>query len=382
MTETPENSQPEFFLVALPGFESLVQAEVKDWFPEFETRLEHGGVTVSTSLGAGLAMNQALKIPTRILVRVAQFRVRDFPKLFHKVSNVPWRQWIDVKSDLEVQAATRSSRLRMKKRIETTCLEGWQAYQKKNGGQKSSGKKVGLYVRLIDDICTLSLDSSGERLHKRGLRQHIGEAPLRETIAAGLIQLIGQSYETDAPKTVEIIDPMMGSGTFLLEAAYRDHLIEKRDFAFDMFTSQPEKAPALQATRPVIKSLIGYEMDKKTIQAAKTNLKSVDATINTKVIQEDFFSSSPLPETSHKRWLLCNPPYGERLKVNEPLAQLYTRLFAAAELVASPERACFLLPSKAVKGKFALPKGWKVLKKLPFLNGGIPVTAFVFGRSV
>jgi hypothetical protein len=68
--------------------------------------------------------------------------------------------------------------------------------------------------------------------------------------------------------------------------------------------------------------------------------------------------------------------------VKEPLAEFYARLFAAAEKVARPDRACFLLPGKAVKGRFPLPAGWKVLEKRPFLNGGLPVVAFVFGRAL
>ena len=94
------------------------------------------------------------------------------------------------------------------------------------------------------------------------------------------------------------------------------------------------------------------------------------------------FDAKPLPPAGSKqRWVIANPPYNERIKVKEPLNELYARLFKKAEEVAKPDLACFLLPSKAVKGKFDLPRGWKVLEKRPFLNGGIPVVAFVFGRS-
>ena len=125
-------------------------------------------------------------------------------------------------------------------------------------------------------------------------------------------------------------------------------------------------------------SFVGFERDTKAMAAAKENLRGHRGF---KFYPDDFFTANPLPEDGVRRWLFANPPYGERIKVKEPLGELYVRLFAAAERVVRPERACFLLPSKAVKGKFALPRGWKVLAKRPFLNGGIPVTAFVFGRE-
>lgn len=230
-------------------------------------------------------------------------------------------------------------------------------------------------------MCTVSLDTSGERLHKRGSRTHVGEAPLRETIAAALIQSVGRSY-TDANFTVELVDPMMGSGTFLLEAATRDQTVEARDFGFEVFAAQPTGTPALHATRPRFTQLTGFEADAKTLGAAKTNLSHLKDALQPEILQTDFFKADPLPaRTADQRWLIVNPPYGERLEVEGKLRDFYEQLFAAAERVAKPDRACFLLPAKAVHGKFVLPYQWKVIEKRRFLNGGIPVVAFVFGRA-
>lgn len=375
-TLPPENL--EFFLVALPGLEDVVAAEVNDWFPGLEAKVEHGGVTVFAPLGAGLAMNQALKTPTRILLRLKTFRCKDFPKLYNTITKLPWEQWIDMSCEMEVHVSTRLSRLKIKSRIEETCLDGWFEAVNRAGAKIKRGKKASLYVRFLNDECTLSLDTSGERLHKRGTREFIGEAPLRETIAAALIHLVESTYGC-RDFQVEIVDPMMGSGTFLLEAADRNRLIEKREFAFENFAAQPKETPVLKADRVRVQRLIGYEADKKTIKAAEANLKKVEAGLQLEL--KDFFEAEPLPAAADPRWLFCNPPYGERLKVKEPLGALYERLFEASEKVARPERACYLLPSKAVKGKFRLPRGWKVLLKRPFVNGGIPVTAFVFGRA-
>ncbi|MBX3021015.1 MAG: hypothetical protein KF799_05005 [Bdellovibrionales bacterium] len=377
-SENLDNSRTEFFVVALPGLEDLVLAEIAEWFPDFTAKAEHGGITVFAPLNEGLAMNLVLKTATRVLIRLARFRCKDFPKLFNKIAHFPWEQWIDPACELKVHPSTRLSRLKIKSRIVDACEDGWMEHLEKSGLKAKRGRVANLYVRFLEDECTLSLDSSGERLHKRGQREFVGEAPLRETIAAALIQLVERKSED--PRPVEIVDPMMGSGTFLLEAAIRDQMIEKRDFAFETFNCAAVPTPRLRTTRPHVHALIGYELDKKTISAAKENLR--DARLEggkvAEILNGDFLEAQPLPKTEAQRWLFCNPPYGERLKVKEPLADLYAKLFAAAEKVVHPDLACFLLPSKAVKGKFVLPPNWKVLEKRPFLNGGIPVTAFVF----
>lgn len=368
----------EFFVVALPGLEDLVEAEIHEFHPDWKLSREHGGVTLRAPLEDGLALNLVLKTATRVLVRVFEKRLRDFPSLFKTVSAMDWKQWIDPSSTLTVHASTRVSRLKIKKRIEETCHEAWSAYQRKLGVKADPKRNADLYVRFANDICTLSLDTSGERLHKRGEREYIGEAPLRESIAAALIQWVGREFSGDV-REAEVIDPMMGSGTFLLEAALRDEPADRRAFAFENFARAPESAPALQADRVRIASALGYEIDAKTLQAARHNLEPALAKCEIKIINADIFKAEPLPRSERARWLFCNPPYGERLKIEQPLADYYRDLFAACARVANPQRACFIIPTKAVKGKFQLPPGWKVLAKRPFLNGGIPVTAFIFG---
>ena len=372
----------EFFVVALPGLEDIVQAEIAEWYPDLKSEVQHGGVTVYAPLRTGLALNLALKTATRILVRVDEFRARDFPKLYNKIAKYPWRELIDPSVEMTVHVATRLSRLKIKKRTEETCSEAFSDYRREQKVTIERGRKASMFVRLIEDECTVSLDTSGERLHKRGSRQHIGEAPLRETIAAALIQQIGRKHAALDPREVEIIDPMMGSGTFLLEAAIRDELIDGREFAFENFATKKVDKPSLKTKRPNISKMTGFEIDAKTIAAARSNIKAESQRADFEIFEKDFFKADPLPEAEgRQRWLFCNPPYGERIKVKEPLTDLYIRLFQAAERVAKPDIACFILPNKVVKGRFPLPAGWKVIEKRPFLNGGIPVVTFVFGRT-
>jgi putative N6-adenine-specific DNA methylase len=373
-------SVQEFFLSVLPGFEDLAARELKDWFPDITSKPEHGGVTVEAPLATGLAMNLVLKVPTRILLRLETFRCRDFPKLYRKVEEYPWHEIIDPRTKFSVEVASSRSRLKIKARIAEACERGWSAYQTKRKARPDPERPAMLFVRFNNDECTLSLDTSGDRLHKRGQREHVGIAPLRETIAAALLQLIEKSLPVGEIRDVELVDPMMGSGTFLIEAALRDQAIQARDFAFNSFKHGELKTPVLERKRVLFKTLTGFDKDAKTIQAAEHNLLGL--TPEAEIRKTDIFQAAPLPQKapSHQRWLVANPPYGERLKIKKPLPEYYAELFAACENVARPDRACFILPAKAVKGRLTLPKAWKVLEKRSFSNGGIPVLAFVFGR--
>jgi putative N6-adenine-specific DNA methylase len=298
-----------------------------------------------------------------------------------------WDHWLSPDCDLEVFAACKRSRLKIKSRIEETCLEAWQAWQRASGHKPNLKKKAKLFIRIIEDEATLSLDTSGERLHKRGIRQHVGEAPLRETIAAALLQMAGHTYEVP-PEEVELIDPMMGSGTFFIEALSRDELIDVREFGFESFIHAEPSRPTLNEARPKFIGGVGFEQDSKAFKACQSNLKRAKESKAWDLRNKDFFSESTTvasaaaagETSSPQRWVFANPPYGERLAVEGSLAGFYQKLFQACENFAKPDRACFLLPAKSVKGKFILPVGWKVLEKRPFLNGGIPVVAFVFGR--
>lgn len=370
----------EFFLVTLPGLEDLAEAELRDWFPDKEIKAEHGGITVMTSLEEGLSMNMALKIPTRVLLRVSRFTCKDFPKLYNKVLDFPWHKWIKPECQVKAFASVTASRLKIKKRIEETCEKAWIKYQKDKKIKPILKQKISLYIRLNDNNCTLSLDTSGERLHKRGLREHIGEAPLRETIAAALVQLVGRHASRETP--VELLDPMMGSGTFLLEAAYRDEVLEKRDFAFENFAKPPEEIPTIKNRLAPIENLIGFEKDEKTLKAAQNNIDRSGYKDKTSLYAKDFFQAEPIANVKgRQRWIIVNPPYGERLKVDEPLGDFYAKLFSATERIAKPDLCCFLLPSKAASGRLLLPSTWRVLEKRALSNGGISALAFVFGRK-
>ena len=375
--ETPvESKTPEFFLVVTPGLEWLAEAEVKEWFPQLEPKAIKGGVTVLAPLEVGFAFNRCLKTPTRVLVRLADFGCRDFPKLFKKMQNFPWENWVSDQTKIEFEATSRTSRLKMKKRIEHTCADGRMARLKKKGVAGGKGPQTAtVLVRFEDDVAWVSLDTSGEILHKRGTRAMTADAPLRENLAASLLLLLESlgAFESG----IELVDPMMGGGTFLLEASLLRKPIRTRSFAFEKFTMKLEPVTLQTAKPDPYASFVGIDLDPRALAAASENLVKIGDKRPLALRNEDFFAAKPL-KPGKRRWLIVNPPYGERLKVKGGLGGYYEKLLATCEQVVAPERACFLLPDKIDPTRLKAPRGWRLARAEKFSNGGIGVVALAY----
>ncbi|HVK60631.1 MAG TPA: hypothetical protein VM432_03730 [Bdellovibrionales bacterium] len=375
------NQGHEFYLVITPGFEQLALQELERWRVPLlaPPQVERGGLTLNLeSLARGYALNQYLKIPTRILLRVGRFGCRDFPKLFKKASQVPWENWFSDDTILTFQASSHASRLFVKKRIETTCEEARERHLKNRGAPKNpTGREQKILVRLDDDVCTLSLDTSGDLLHKRGLRPLSSDAPIRETMASAVLQFLEGLKGNSS--NVELVDPMMGGGTFFLEAALLDQVISSREYAFESFAGVEKTTPTATRDSSVhFLAFRGLEVSEKTIAAARENLS--DVAIELQTTCADIFEADPQLSNAPK-WLVTNPPYGERLKISVPLSRYYADLFESCERVFAPALACFILPEKARPLSLAVPKQWKRTADLAFSNGGLAVRAVVYERK-
>lgn len=391
--QIPSTDRCEFFLVTLPGLEKLAVHELNNWAAHLESEITEGGVTVFAPLSEGLELNRVLKMPTRILLRVAKFGCRDFPKLFKKVRGTDWSLWLKPGVDLSFKASSHRSRLYIKKRIEKTCSEAF-------GERTQTTDKesvVDALVRIVDDICTISLNTSGEILHKRGDRPLSSPAPLRETTAAAMLWLLETNEKESAPTNgVELVDPMMGAGTFFIEAMGLKKPVQGREFAYENWFNLPlsegrERHLFASQTENVYTSFVGFERDAKTLLAAEANLHALgwgakssslipDGPRETALHNEDFFSAERLPRPRNSRWLIANPPYGERIKVSGPLHLFYENLFLTCERVAQPERAIFLLSAKVSIQRLKFPREWMLAAHQKLSNGGLAVHAVKFFR--
>lgn len=399
-----EKATAEFYLSCALGFEESLAAEIREvwpWLIELngvanhqplpEMTLEKGGVLLRTSLEAGLQLNFFLKTPHRILLRLAEFKARDFPKLFEKIQKIPWLNYLAT-TKIEWEVSAGKSRLNHDKRIAETCSEAFA----KSGARSLSGGDYtqAIYVRIYDDLCTVSLDSSGENLHKRGWGTRKGEAPLRETLAAFLLREMIGSASPGELQNITLVDPLCGSGTLLLEAASLWTPTFARDFTFLHWKNTPKilKSPLLKKNYKLLMKATpfaayrGYDIDEKVLSAAELNLADLRSQTDLpecdiRFEKENLFTDGAAAKGRGSVWCISNPPYGERLHVQGQEVFSYQNLVNRMANKFTAEKVAVLLPDKAQVRSLKAPPGFKKAHQVSFSNGGLEVLFLLFTRN-
>ncbi len=388
----------KFYLIINPGLEDLALDELKSALPDIRNFKKHlGGIEFECELYQGLELNSKLKLPSRILLRLEEFAASDFPKLFKKLQRIAWHGLVRPETPLRFEVSSEKSRLSIKKRIESTAEDAIKKYFKtlKLAPSKNVPDEQRIFLRFVENICTLSIDTSGEHLHKRGYRKLIGEAPLRENLASALLNALfdqGEKLEVDA---IELVDPMMGSGTFLLEAYHYFSDSQTRSFAYENWPFVIEEAVGRSQASPKpqeilkIKKLSGFDQDEESIRITQENFKSLKEGAVAKsnapkfdVVQKNLFENDlPSAQAGVSRYMICNPPYGKRLKVKGKMTDFYSSLFAQCESKLKPEVAGFLISDEVPESQVSIPKSWQLAETLKFKNGGLKVRFMIFKRG-
>lgn len=381
-----------------PGLETIALFEFRAWHPHLPTvpRVVKGGIEVELPLLEGLALNTELKVPSRILLRLLDFGCRDFPKFFKKIKNFDWAPWLSTGLPVQAQVSSHRSRLAIKRRIHKTCLEALAAAGFTVSDQELAQTQE-IYVRFIDDICTVSLDTSGAHLHRRGFREFVGEAPIRENLAAAvnlalqfpplllpglqMDRLLESMAAAVAQPAAVLFDPMMGSGTLLMEAALLEQKLDKRDYAFARFpgVKVEELAPRISQLPKRFKAYFGADRDAKALSAAKQNLRLLQGLVSAESFtfrHADVFQE--LPQISDPLWIILNPPYDERLEIKEGLPSFINDLLKRLEPLEA-FRIGLILPQRMAK--LELPSSYRHRGVLPFENGGLAVSFHILERQ-
>lgn len=414
-----DSSVATFFLVVNPGLETQARIEAERYLGA--TRIDEtiGGLQFDSTWGAVRLGQPKLRIATRVLVRVDQFGARDFQKLFRKVSNLPWEDWLKPKVGLSVRAASSASRLRIKSGIEESVVEAFKKSFKAPPPRPT--QDVMCLVRVDDDICTISLDLSGDLLHKRGSHTDVGTAPLRETWAASIVSRVFEIATEDEEmkpvfkKNWQWIEPMAGTAVFLREAltlasqkTAKEDAGEKaqaseeskREFAIDLvykFERDEKLKPTIvkasksdpAAILAKLSSALIVDRDKTQLKRAEKALADATETAAKKRIAQvevtylagDAVSlkTAKLEDVERPRVVLVNPPWGTRLKGPDATdsSEGQSRLLAKIEKDWEPTLVAIVFPK--IAGKAAkVPKAWIEHKSLEFRAGGIPVQARFF----
>ncbi len=365
----------ELFLIITPGWEDLALKELLLKAPVDKYNVIKGGIELTADIAWIERAHLMLKIPTRILMRVTTFKVRDFPKLYQKFSTLPWTKYLSHPLP-QWEISCSKSRLMHTGRIEETVAKALDEAQKRQPLSRDWEKKnyspQTFYIRLVDDQLTLSLDLTGDFLYKRGLMTIKGEAPIRENYAAAMAWEILSNLD----QKVTLVDPMCGSGTLLIEALTFHQPLHLRPFAFE--TAPFYKGRLLKKTEETtplpIEEARGFDLNADLLMKAKAELRMPLPLIFTE--KDSVLSALKLPENSI---MICNPPYGERIKIEGKRGSFLQNAWKKFLEDDRPLRFGWVLPSD-MDDLFSKAPGYRQIQKRQFKNGGMAVTFWIWER--
>lgn len=325
-------TQYALFAACAPGLEALLQEEVAEL--GLVGAATPGGVELRTDARGLWELCWRARLAESVRVRLKPFVARDFETLVQGLTRLPWRAYLRSGSVAAVHVVARRSRLwhsdAVAERVSRVLRERAGVETAARGG---AGTKI--HVRLQNDRVQVSVDASGERLHRRGYRTHVAEASLRETLAAALVRVARR----EAPEADVLWDPFCGAGTIALE--WLELLAgvaagARRRFAFEdwpthdaehyrLWTAQQQvldaSVPVAEAERPLA---FGSDVSGKALRAAQANARAAGLEARCRWIQGDFESAAQeIPEGAV---VISNPPYGVRVRQSRELLARLSRL--------------------------------------------------------
>ncbi|MBN8443404.1 MAG: class I SAM-dependent RNA methyltransferase [Thauera sp.] len=360
-----------FFSPCPRGLESLLADELRG-LGAASAEVVHGGVMWSGTWAACYRANLESRIATRVLWRVAQGRYRAEIDIYKLAYSVTWAKWFTPDDTLRIYVTAQKSPLKSLEfitlRIKDAVCDHFRTVAGKRPSVDTVNPAVRIHAFLTADTATLYIDTSGEPLYKRGFKPAAVEAPLKENLAAGILRLTGwQPGEA-------LIDPMCGSGTFLIEAAQIALDIAPglgRQFAFERLRHLDRAAwagvrRAAEARRqpPRALPLFGSDIVGEQLRRTRTNLAAAGLADCVSLERADLLERDPPAPAGV---MVTNPPYGVRIGEAEELAALYPRLGDALKRRWSGWR-CYIF-----SGDPALPKliGLKASRRTPLFNGAL-----------
>ena len=426
-----------WFAVTAPGTEEIAATELSTLAqgglaPErsgargcgyADARAVPGGVEWRGPLHDAFRANLQLRVPTRILLRLGEIRAREFGKLRHQLARLPWERFVSKDTPLQVSVSASRSRLYHTGAIEEALLAAvgdrlgtgpaTRAVAVENAGGDSGAQEtdeaadglgaeeiVGsrlvapsrpqaqrVLIRGVDDVWTVSVDSSGERLHRRGWRTDSGEAPIRETLAAALLYFAGWQPGRS------LVDAMCGAGTLPIEAATMALGLwpgARRGFAFERWPGLSpgdrdrwEKLRRASATAPVGVApsassdapIWASDRDGEAIAATRRNAARAGVAGAIQISQRPMNEVEPPTPTGI---FVANPPYGERLGARRDLPALYRAIGGLLRGRFAGWGATVVVPDVRLASAFRLP----VAASQKLTHGGLRVTLLRFAPWV
>ena len=314
----------EFELIA-KTFHGLEEVLAKELTELGASNIEIGNRMVAFTGDKALMYkaNFCLRTAIRILKPIKHFKANHADEVYDNIKAIPWENYLDNTSSFAVDAVVFSNEFRHSKFVAYKVKDAIVDYFRDKTGERPNVRinnpDVLLNIHIAEDRCTLSLDSSGESLHRRGYRQEAVEAPLNEVLAAGMILMTGWKGECD------LIDPMCGSGTIPIEAALIARNIApgvfRKEFAFekwvdfdqDLFDSIYNDD---SQEREFNHKIYGYDNNPKANEIATHNVKAAGLSKEIVLKLQPF---QQFEQPKEKSIIITNPPYGERISTDDLL---------------------------------------------------------------
>ena len=373
-----------FFVSTSPGIEQLCFDELLSLgLSMADAKLIKGGIEFRGRVHECYLANLKLRMANRILMRIETFRATNFRQLGKKLTVIPWELYLHKDAVYKINATSRHSRLfhrvAIADQFKESVAKRWSlANHDLEKNQDISRFPQQIFVRAFNDRFTVSIDSSGDLLHKRGMKIHGGKAPIRETIAAAILTKAG--YNGCEP----LLDPMCGTGTFSLEGAMIANHIPAgwyRNFAFmgwPCFKSSRWKHIRRIAEKSILRMnepiIFASDKDQNICRKLEKVIHENNLSETISVFKKDFFDLLPsdikgVAKTERNGLVAINPPYGRRLGSKENSGKMFVEI------------------CEKLKKDF---KGWKIaiiatnrnlIKKVPFVvaaddffHGGLNLT--------
>jgi putative N6-adenine-specific DNA methylase len=362
---------PDFFAPCPRGLEKLLAYELTT-LGAADVSTTDGGVAFSGEWPLCYRANLESRIASRILWRVKETRYRSEQDIYKAVFELKWQHWFDVTRTIRVN--TTAIRCPLKSLEYITLLvkdavcDRFRAHCNERPSVDTIDPDMRIHVFIEDDKLMLYLDTSGDALFKRGVRHYTNIAPLRENLAAGILKLAG--WQPGTP----LLDPMCGSGTFLIEAAQMSLNILPgiaRGFAFEKLKNFDAKLwnqmreQAIAAQLPVEQlDIYGSDLYGDALKAARRNLEEAGLAECVALKQANVLEISPPVDHGI---LVANLPYGERMGELDELAELYPKLGDALKKKFGGWTAYLFTADKAILKLMRLSPS----KRTPLFNGAI-----------
>lgn len=364
-----DNEQFELIAKTFQGLEEVLAEELTNLGAN-DIEIGRRMVSFSGNKEMMYKANFNLRTAIRILKPIKHFQAKDADEVYEQIKAIHWEDYLDLDNTFAVDAVVFSDEFRHSKFVAYKVKDAIVDYFKEKTGKRPSVRinnpDVALNIHIAQNRCTLSLDSSGESLHRRGYRQEAVEAPLNEVLAAGMVLMTGWHGECD------LIDPMCGSGTIPIEAALIARNIApgvfRKQFAFETWKDfDQEMFDAIynddSQEREFTHKIYGYDNSPQANEIATHNVKAAGVSKDI-ILKIQPFQQFETPK--EKAMLITNPPYGERISTRDLLG-LYQMIGERLKHAFTNQDAWILSYREECFEQIAL----KPSRRIPLFNGSL-----------